>query len=166
MDKNIFIKKYNPDVINKFSSRNEQINLSNIQYKKEVWKGITSNEFTNDIKSSDDFIIKFDKPDFNTINTKHNMILASRQKEINIIEEKNKKIKEAALQDFMKIDLNLGISRALLDPNNLQSINENSEKIQNKTYNELKQIQINDNDLLKEEKEKFNNLLKNLENII
>ena len=38
MDKNIFIKKYNPDVINKFSSRNEQINLSNIQYKKEDTK--------------------------------------------------------------------------------------------------------------------------------
>jgi len=152
MDKNIFIKKYNPDVINKFSSRNQQINLSEIQYKKEVWKGITGDEFKNDIKSPDDFIIKFDKPNLNTINSKHNDELASRQKEINLIEEKNKKIKEAALQNYMKIDLNTS-----------ENI---SEKIQTKTHNELKQIQINDNDLLKEEKQKFNNLLKNLENII
>ena len=152
MDKNVFIKKYNPDVINKFSSRNQQINLSEIQYKKEVWKGITGDEFKNDIKSPDDFIIKFDKPNLNTINSKHNDELASRQKEINLIEEKNKKIKEAALQNYMKIDLNTS-----------ENI---SEKIQTKTHNELKQIQINDNDLLKEEKQKFNNLLKNLENII
>ena len=152
MDKNIFIKKYNPDVINKFSSRNEQLNVSNIQYKKELWKGITGNEFKNDVKSSNDFIIQFDKPDLNTINNKHNNELASRQKEINLIEQKNKKIKEAALQSYMKIDLNIS--------------NKIPEKKEVKTYNELKQIQINDNDLLKEEKEKFNNLLKNLENII
>ena len=152
MDKNIFIKKYNPDVINKFSSRNDKLNVSNIEYKKEVWKGITGNDFKNDVKTADDFIIKFDKPDLNTINSKHNNELASRQKEINLIEEKNKKIKEAALQSYMKIDLN--ISEKI------------SDKKQAKTHNELKQIQINDNDLLKEEKEKLNNILKNLENII
>jgi hypothetical protein len=150
MDKNIFIKKYNPDVINKFSSRNDKLNVSNIEYKKEVWKGITGNDFKNDVKTADDFIIKFDKPDLNTINSKHNNELASRQKEINLIEEKNKKIKEAALQSFMNIDLT----------------SSNQEKKEVKTYNELKQIQVNDNDLLKDEKEKFNNLLKNLENII
>ena len=150
MDKNIFIKKYNPDVINKFSSRNDKLNVSNIEYKKEVWKGITGNEFLNNVKSADDFIIKFDKPDLNAINSKHNTELASRQKEINMIEEKNKKIKEAALQSFMNIDL----------------ISSNQDIKQTKTHNELKQIQVNDNDLLKEEKEKFNNLLKNLENII
>jgi hypothetical protein len=150
MDKNIFIKKYNPDVINKFSSRNDKLNVSNIEYKKEVWKGITGNDFKNDVKTAKDFIIKFDKPDLNTINSKHNNELASRQKEINLIEEKNKKIKEAALQSFMNIDLT----------------SSNQEKKEVKTYNELKQIQVNDNDLLKDEKEKFNNLLKNLENII
>ena len=150
MDKNIFIKKYNPDVINKFSSRNDKLNVSNIEYKKEVWKGITGNDFKNDVKTAKDFIIKFDKPDLNTINSKHNNELASRQKEMNLIEEKNKKIKEAALQSFMNIDL----------------ITSNQEKKEVKTYNELKQIQIKDNDLLKDDKEKFNNLLKNLENII
>ena len=151
MDKNIFIKKYNPDVINKFSSRNDKLNVSNIEYKKEVWKGITGNDFKNDVKTAKDFIIKFDKPDLNTINYKHNNELASRQKEINLIEEKNKKIKEAALQSFMNIDL---------------ITSSNQEKKEVKTYNELKQIQIKDNDLLKDDKEKFNNLLKNLENII
>ena len=150
MDKNIFIKKYNPDVINKFSTRNDKLNVSNIEYKKEVWKGITGNDFKNDVKTAKDFIIKFDKPDLNTINSKHNNELTSRQKEINLIEEKNKKIKEAALQSFMNIDL----------------ITSNQEKKEVKTYNELKQIQIKDNDLLKDDKEKFNNLLKNLENII
>jgi hypothetical protein len=36
------------------------------------------------------------------------------------------------------------------------------ENTQNKTYTELKQIQVNDNDLLKDEKSKFNDLLNNL----
>ena len=58
MDKNIFIKKYNPDVINKFSSRNEQLNVSNIQYKKDI-------EDTTDYVCK--YILQILKRDYNDI---------------------------------------------------------------------------------------------------
>jgi hypothetical protein len=151
MDKNIFVKKYNPDVNNKFSSRADEKNLPNLNYKKELWKGITGNEFNMDIKDSKDFIIQFEKPDFNAITSKHQLEYMSRQTEISQIERKNKLIKEAALQNIMKLENNLVVS------NQVENI---------KTHDELKQIQINDNDLLKEEKQKFNDILKNLESII
>jgi hypothetical protein len=151
MDKNIFVKKYNPDVNNKFTSRADEKNLSNFSYKKELWKGITGNEFNIDIKDSKDFIIQFEKPDFNAISSKHQIEYMSRQKEIDQIEKKNKLIKQAALQNVMKLENNLVIN------NPVENI---------KTHEELKQIQINDNDLLKEEKLKFNDILKNLESII
>ena len=153
MDKNIFIKKYNPDVISKFSSRNDKLNIPNIEYTKEVWKGITGNEFINNVKSANDLIITFDKADLDVINSKHNTELASRQKENYLIEEKKNKIKEAALQSFMNINLNYS-------KNSSNQVEQ--ENTQNKTYTELKQIQVNDNDLLKDEKSKFNDLLNNL----
>ena len=59
----------------------------------------------------------------------------------------------------MKIELNL----ERLECNTIIS-NSTTEKQSN--FNELKKIQINDNDFLKDEKQKFNNLIKDLEDII
>jgi hypothetical protein len=150
MDKNIFIKKYNPDIKEKFSSRSKEKTI-NIDYKKDIWKGITGNHFNIDIKSADDLKIQFEKPNLNEITSKLQSEYSSRQKENEQIEEKNKKIKNAALQSLMKIELDLGLTPNVSN---------------NKTHEELKQIQIHDNDILREEKEKFNDLLKNLESII
>jgi hypothetical protein len=55
------------------------------------------------------------------------------------------------MQNVMKIQTDLGI---------------NISKQEQKTHDELKQLQIDSADLLKEEKLKFNELLKNLEDII
>ena len=77
----------------------------------------------------------------------------------NLIEEKNRLIKQAALQNVMKIELNL----ERLECNTIIP-NSTTEKQSN--FNELKKIQINDNDFLKDEKQKFNNLIKDLEGII
>lgn len=150
MNKNIFIKKYNPDVNEKFNKCNNKINID-INYKKEVWKGITGNDFNVNVQNSKDFIIQFEKPDFNKIILEHDNQYNTRQKEIDQIEKKNKLIKEAALENVMKIETELGIIPST------QNI---------KSHDELKQIQINENDILKEEKQEFNNLLKNLESII
>jgi hypothetical protein len=150
MDKNIFIKKYNPDIKEKFSSRSKEKTI-NIDYKKDIWKGITGNHFNIDIKSADDLKIQFEKPNLNEITSKLQSEYSSRQKENEQIEKKNKKIKNAALQSLMKIELDLGLTPNVSN---------------NKTHEELKQIQIHDNDILREEKEKFNDLLKNLESII
>jgi hypothetical protein len=154
MDKNIFVKKYNPDVNSKFSDRScksQEFQKDEIDYKKELWKGITGKEFLMDVSKPDDFIIEFEKPNFQAIRTGYMTEFASRQNEIREIEEKNIKIKEAAMQNVMKIQTDLGI---------------NVSPQEQKTHNELKQLQIDSADLLKEEKEKFNQLLNNLKDII
>ena len=154
MDKNVFVKKYNPDVNSKFSERksdSKDFQKDTIEYKKELWKGITGKEFLIDVAKAEDFVIEFEKPDFQAIRSGYINEFASRQNEIKEIEEKNRKIKEAAMQDVMKIQTELGI---------------NVQNQEQKTHNELKQLQIDSTDLLKEEKQKFNELLKNLEDII
>ena len=154
MDKNIFVKKYNPDIASKFSNKkleDSQYTKDSIEYKKELWKGITGKDFLNNVTKPEDFVINFENPDFEAIRTSHNTEYYLRQNEIKEIEEKNKKIKEAAMQNVMKIQTDLGINLS------------NQEQ---KTHNELKELQIDSADLLKEEKEKFNELLNNLKDII
>jgi hypothetical protein len=154
MDKNVFVKKYNPDVNSKFSekkSSTQDFQKDTIEYKKELWKGITGQEFLMDVSKAEDFVIEFEKPDFQAIRTGYVTEFASRQTEIKEIEEKNRKIREAAMQDIMKIQADLGVNLSTQEQ---------------KTHNELKQLQIDSADLLKDEKAKFNELLKNLEDII
>lgn len=154
MDKNIFVKKYNPDVASKFSNKkleDSKFQKDSIEYKKELWKGITGKEFLNDVSKAEDFVIEFEKPDFEAIRSKHNTEYFIRQQEIKEIQEKNRKIKEAAMQNIMKIQSDLGIE---------------TKTTETKTHDELKQLQINEQDILKEEKAKFNELLKGLEGII
>ncbi len=154
MDKNVFVKKYNPDVNSKFSekkSSTQDFQKDTIEYKKELWKGITGQQFLMDVSKAEDFVIEFEKPDFQAIRTGYVTEFASRQTEIKEIEEKNRKIREAAMQDIMKIQADLGVNLSTQEQ---------------KTHNELKQLQIDSADLLKDEKAKFNELLKNLEDII
>ena len=116
-----------------------------------MWKGITGNDFLNNVSKAEDFIINFEKPNFEAIRTSHTTEYFLRQNEIKEIEEKKKKIKDAAMQNVMKIESDLGLQIKSVDI---------------KTHNELKHLQINEQDLLKEEKSKFNELLKGLEGII
>jgi hypothetical protein len=142
-------KKYNPDVNDNFIKIKNDINLNNIQYSKHVWKGITGDEFNKDIKGSTDFKIDFEKPNINTIMEKHNIEFLNREKEMKQIEIKNNLIRQAALEDTMVLDI-----PKLINNNDNNDI---------KTHNELRNIKILDNDVLKNEKEKFNSILKDLD---
>jgi len=152
MNKNIFIKKHNPDVSDKFIEKNND-QLNNINYTNQVWKGITGNEFNKTIKSTEDFIINFEKPDINKIVSRYNDEYTNREKEIKLINDKNKLIQRAALQSTMKIDINIDLNTNIQSDDNIA------------THDTLKRIQIAENDKLKLEKEKYNNLLADLENI-
>jgi len=152
MNKNIFITKHNPDVSEKFIEKNNN-KITNINYTNQVWKGITGYEFNKQINKTEDFIIDFEKPDINKIISKFNDEYENREKEIKLINDKNKLIEQAALQSTMKIDINIDIN--------------SSDYMEDKTetHDTLKKIQIAENDKLKLEKEKYNNLLADLENI-
>lgn len=154
MNNNIFFnknniksdEKFNPDITNKFTTRSANKNINNIQYTKEIWKGITGNDFNKDIKKSDDFKINFETVNISEIMSKHQQEYDIRTRETTLVNEKNRLIKQSC--NTMNLDNII--------------INTTSN---NKTHDELKQIQINDNDILKNEKEKYNAMLKVLDNL-
>lgn len=153
MEKNVFVKKYNPDVSNLYNNKvieSNGLQKDKIDYKKETWKGITGNSFTNDVKKAEDFIIEFEKPNFEAIRMEYSNRYMERQQEIRMAEEKKRKIQELAMQNLSKMQPDLDLNK----------------KEEIKTHNELKQLQINDTDVLKDEKEKFNELLKNIDELI
>jgi hypothetical protein len=148
MDNNIN-KKYNPDVKEKYNklNRNEKFTFSNI-----MWNGITNTEIKQ-INNSDDLKLQFNNLDNKEINIRHENELLTRDYENKILEEKKKKINK------MNINLNIDID---IDMN----MNIKKEEKKHNTFIELKHIQINDNDSLRKEKEKFNKMLNELESII
>jgi hypothetical protein len=141
--------KYNPDVITNYTSKNNSLKLTDIEYTNQIWKGITGDEFTNNIKDANDLKIEFEKPNINDIISKHNNELSNRMKDKEMIDEKNRLIKQAALQNVMQLNI----------INDIKPVNET------KMHDELKHIQIKENDILKEEKEKYNLLLRGLEDL-
>lgn len=156
MDKNIFVKKYNPDVNVKFTDRKiseKDFQKDSIEYKKDLWKGITGEKFSIDVSKPEDFIIEFPKPDFNLIRADYSDRYSQREIEKKEAEEKMKKIRQAAMQNVMKIQLDLGLEE---------------QPVEIKTHNELKQLQLqlDDQDLLKDDKIKFNELVNSLEGLI
>ena len=142
--------KYNPDVITNYTSKNNNLKLANIEYSNQIWKGITGDEFKNNIKDATDLKIEFDKPNINDIVLRHNNELSNRMKDKEMIDEKNRLIRQAAIQNVMQINI----------INDVKTVNET------KMHDELKHIQIKENDILRNEKEKYNLLLRGLENLI
>jgi len=134
------MNKYNPDVNEKYRNldRNEKFVFTN-----KIWNGITGDEINN-IYSSNDLKINIDKQDID-IKTRHDNELLNRNNEIRILQEKKK------LLENIKMEIPIQEKEIIQEA---------------RTYVELKYIQISENDRLRTEKEKFNELLKDLEIII
>jgi len=137
------MNKYNPDVNERYRNldRNEKFVFSN-----KIWNGITGDEINN-IYSSNDLKLNIDKQDID-IKTRHDNELLNRNNEIRILQEKKK------LLENIKMEIPI------------QEKVKEKEIQDTRTYVELKHIQIAENDRLRTEKEKFNDLLKDLEIII
>ena len=149
MNNNIFFNKYNPDVNDKYK---QILNRDqNFQFSNKIWNGITGSEFANKINNSNDLKIIFnDDINYNTINLKHQNEILNRKIENDNINEKNKLINN------MKINNSLTIENKNDEPTDINIV-------ETKTHIELKKIQINNNDILKNEKEQFNKLLFDIE---
>jgi hypothetical protein len=137
------MNKYNPDVNERYRNldRNDKFVFSN-----KIWNGITGDEINN-IYSSNDLKLNIDKQDID-IKTRHDNELLNRNNEIRILQEKKK------LLENIKMEIPI------------QEKEKEKEIQDTRTYVELKHIQIAENDRLRTEKEKFNELLKDLEIII
>lgn len=72
--------KYNPDVNQNYESLLEKRKNINLSYSNNVWKPIIGSIDKINI-SKDDLIVKIDKPDFNNIKSKYELLLTERENE-------------------------------------------------------------------------------------
>jgi len=153
MNQNIFLSKmyqqqsndkYNPDVINKFQQLNNQ-NI-NLPYTNEYYKSIT-NEPIKNIKSAEDLKLPSDKPDLNKITKDYELAMQTRLHEQMLLNANNKK----STEDFNRIN-KVDVQESKDDYLDLK--------------NKFKFYQIKEGDKLSEQKQKFNNLLNDLNKIL
>ena len=95
--------KYNPDVIKKFETVTIERETSSYIFSKQVYKGIT-NDFPNQIKSSDDLKMKAEEPNFELIKVKMEASLKEREREKLEQERLLKELSEKKLQKKLVIN--------------------------------------------------------------
>ena len=140
MNQNIFQRinndKYNPDIIDKYNNMTNN-RTTNFNQSKEVWKGITGENFdANDLK------IKIEKPEVSEILNRLNIIMTEREDEERIRKEIAKTYKNEN------------------EKNNIEK------EYSSQDHHQLKKYHIDKNDKLIKEKEKFNAILEELNDIM
>lgn len=144
-------EKFNPDVANLYNKSNEQRNTTKYDYTNQGYKTIMNDKIPTVVKSKDDL-----KVDYQKANEKDRMEMT---KKINVLEDerlKEKKMLEQQIDHNKKLDELIKIKRKEISDNNYQA----------STHSELKQVQIKNNDKLKKEKEKLNNIVSSINDIL
>jgi hypothetical protein len=144
-------EKFNPDISNLYNQSNELRNTTKYETTNQGYKTIMTDKVPKIVKSQEDLKVKYEK-----ITEKDNVVI---QKKINELEkdrlnEKNKLDKQ--IDHSKKLDELIKIKRKELTDNNYQA----------STHGELKQIQIKQNDKAKNEKERFNNIVSSINDIL
>ena len=144
-------EKFNPDIANLYNQSNELRNTTKYETTNQGYKTIMTDKVPKIVKSQEDLKVKYEK-----ITEKDNAVI---QKKINELEkdrlnEKNKLDKQ--IDHSKKLDELIKIKRKELNDNNYQA----------STHGELKQIQIKQNDKAKTEKERFNNIVSSINDIL
>ena len=144
-------EKFNPDIANLYNQSNELRNTTKYETTNQGYKTIMTDKVPKIVKSQEDLKVKYEK-----ITEKDNVVI---QKKINELEkdrlnEKNKLDKQ--IDHSKKLDELIKIKRKELNDNNYQA----------STHGELKQIQIKQNDKAKTEKERFNNIVSSINDIL
>lgn len=161
-------EKYNPDVLKKHNLAMNNYNKPiNFEFTNEYYKSVTNLPITSKIKSPDDMKLQKDFPDNQKLSIDFNDAIRLREIETDIVnkskEEYNKKynIKSAA-----EIDRDY-LQRQKQDETRIAEM----ENAKNNSYypnlkKEFQQYNIKAYDKLKQYKEKFNDILSGLDNLL
>jgi hypothetical protein len=144
-------EKFNPDVANLYNQNNEIRNTTKYETTNKGYKTIMTDKVPKVIKSQEDLKVKYEKvteKDQVVIQQKINDLTKER------LNEKNKLDKQ--IDHTKKLDELIKIKRKEINDNNYQA----------STHGELKQIQIKQNDKAKSEKERFNNIVSSINDIL
>jgi len=144
-------EKFNPDVANLYNKSNEIRNTTKYEWNKQGYKTIMNDNMPNVVKSKEDLKVEYQKA---TEKDKTEMV-----KKITVLEDERLKEKETLakqLDHTKKLDELIKIKRKEINENNYQA----------STHSELKQVQIKNNDKLKKEKQKLNNIVSSINDIL
>lgn len=146
-------EKFNPDVANLYNQANQTRTTTKYEPSLEGYKTIMNDKVPKIVNSEKDLKVEYEKAteaDRQVILQKINVLENERSKE--------KQILGSQIDHTKKLDELIKIKR--------REINESTNNYQASTHSELKQIQIKTNDVAKVHKEKFNNLVNSINDII
>ena len=144
-------EKFNPDVANLYNKTNETRNTSKFEYTQEGYKTIMNDKLPKEVKSVEDLKIEYEKA-----SEKDRIEIV---KKINLLEDERKKENDklkSQIDHNKKLDELIKIKRKEVSENNYQA----------STHSELKQMTIKQNDKIKKEKERFNNIVNSINDIL
>ena len=150
-EKPFVTNKYNPDITGKYNQEMKDFKSyldkdANIDYKNEIWKGITGEKMVQMGDKDKPFEIKLEKPDYHKIQEDYEKEFRQREDERRKIEERNKLIQEQSLNKVMKM-----VDEICDDNTNVDDV---------VTFDELK-ITTN-TEHMKSHKEDYNKLLEDI----
>lgn len=95
--------KKNPDVMQTYEKEKNNINMTNIQYTNQTWKGVTGNEMNFNVESGKSFILKVDEINKEKMLADYDVEFKKREHERLEIERINKEIKEKMMENVMQM---------------------------------------------------------------
>jgi hypothetical protein len=156
MDNNVFAKKTvksNPDVLSNHSKNEDKHNKAydkrSISYKNDVWRGVLTEKFDKPIERAEDFTVHYERPDFNEMNCKFRDEDRKREEEARLTEEKIKRIEAEKLESINKLREEMGGETVAVATD----------------FEHLKIEQESSNVVLKEKKDKYNELLSSIDDL-
>jgi|UniRef100_A0A6C0H0L3 hypothetical protein len=144
-------EKFNPDVANLYNKTNQTRNTIKYNFTNEGYKTIINDNLPKIIKSKEDLKINYEKissKDLPVINKKITELEYEREM------EKEKLVKQ--IDHNKKLDEVIKIKRK----------EKNEENYQASTHSELKNLTINSNDKIKKEKQRYNNIVDSINDIL
>ncbi len=144
-------EKFNPDVSNLYNKANENRNTTKYEFTTDGYKTIMNDKLPKVIKSKDDLKVDYDKA---TEKDRVEVIKKISELENERLKE-NEKLK-SQIDHNKKLDELIKIKRKEINENNYQA----------STHSELKQMTIKQNDKIKKEKERYNNLVSSINDIL
>jgi len=143
-------EKFNPDISNLYSQINQTRQTTSYNFSNEGYKTIITEKITKPIKSQDDLKLDYKKAD-------------GTDKQI--MEKKRQELENERLAEQAKLGKQIDHTKKLEELIKIKRKEMNND-YQATTHGELKQIQINQNDKIKAEKEKFNSIVNSLNDIL
>jgi hypothetical protein len=159
--------KYNPDVRNNYSNREDTINTSNYEYSPEMWKPIIGSIEKSKI-TKDDLVVEIDKPNTEKIMSDYDQRIDELKNEKKLVEQKIKQyaIEHPILNDdpnMKEINKPIEVDSTIIK--NITSIDDTFIELKKTSHDIIKNTDNIDPNLIDESVIRLDKLLNDIKNL-